>query len=121
MGNRCRMTATSGKEKDPRFMIPHSKNGRCISLAQVGEVGGAEQSHVEQKWVGSGGGHGDHKVIILGSFGMLCSCISISKGCINRDVASAYLLNLSYPFLDTSCFDHPPQSSHTLWQDPALL
>ncbi len=73
------MTATSGKEKDLRFIIPHSKNGRCMNLGQVGMVGGVEQSHVEQEWVGSSEGHGDHTVIILGLFSGLGGRILILK------------------------------------------
>ncbi len=73
------MMATSGKEKDLRFIIPHSMNGRCMSLGQVSMVGGAEQSHVEWEWVGSGEGHGDHAVIILGLFSGLRGRILILK------------------------------------------
>ncbi|KAK0222959.1 hypothetical protein EDD85DRAFT_959834 [Armillaria nabsnona] len=97
------MTATSGKEKDLRFMVPHSKNGRYMSLGQVGMVGGTEQSHVEWEWWAQ-------RSYIDSEEGTPIIFIVSYQG---PDVAPAYLLNLSY-FLCTP-------AALTIHHSPAIL
>ncbi len=46
------MTMALGKRKKDRIMIPHSKNGRCVSLGCVGVLSHAGQPNVGQ---GQGG------------------------------------------------------------------